>query len=111
MTRDDAIEILKYKVRMFDSEVNIGDLDKTNIEAIKILLDYIKELQHKTSELEGNISEIRKLNLGIEPDSSVVSLYAYDDSISIDDDNLRSDLIDIQDKINEIIDYLKNEGE
>lgn len=45
MTNEDAIKILQYKVNMYDTDIYIGDLDKTNIEAIKTLLNYNKELQ------------------------------------------------------------------
>lgn len=44
MNKEEAIGILTYKVNMSNNDVYIGDLDKTNIEAIKVVLQEIDRL-------------------------------------------------------------------
>ncbi len=39
MSEEEAIKLLKYKIINADTDIYIGDLDKTNIEAIKIVLN------------------------------------------------------------------------
>ena len=105
MTREDAIEILKYKVRMFDTDVYIGDLDKGNIEAIKILLDYIEELKEQNRELREKKKSLEKIG-------EHFSLHYI--KTNIDDytqDEIDRTINNIYDKINEIIDYIKSEEE
>ncbi len=46
MTLEEAIKILTDKVNMADKDIYIEDLDKTNIDAIKLLLEEEKRKQN-----------------------------------------------------------------
>ncbi len=56
MSEEEAVKILQYKVNNVNNDVYIGELDKQNIEAIKVLLKFIEQLQQQNEELK------RKLN-------------------------------------------------
>lgn len=53
----EAIGLLTYKVNMSNTDVYIGDLDKTNIEAIKVVLREIERLQNIIKEVREKIEK------------------------------------------------------
>lgn len=55
MSEEEAIKLLKYKIINVDTDIYIDDLDKTNIEAIKIVLN--KNIKQKEV-----LDKIRKNN-------------------------------------------------
>ena len=57
MSIEEAIKILDYKINMYKEDVFIGDLDKTNIEAIKKVLKEIERLNNIINELENYLNE------------------------------------------------------
>ena len=71
MNKEEAIGVLTYKVNMANNDVYIGDLDKTNIEAIKVVLQEIDKLNNIINELEKWLEENIKIskahdnNLGV----------------------------------------------
>ncbi len=61
MSEEEAIKLLKYKTLMFSNDVYLGEsLDKQNIEAIKILLNYIEQLQQENKELKEIYSNLEE---------------------------------------------------
>lgn len=71
MNIEEAIKILDYKINMYKEDVFIGDLDKTNIEAIKKVLKEIKRLNNNWNELEKWIEKERNKWEKYNPDSFV----------------------------------------
>ena len=60
MNIEEAIKILDYKINMYKEDVFIGDLDKTNIEAIKKVLKEIERLKEENEVLNGILETQRK---------------------------------------------------
>ncbi len=60
MSEEEAVKILQYKVNNVNNDVYIGELNKQNIEAIKILLKSIEQLQQEKEELNNILAEFEK---------------------------------------------------
>lgn len=52
MNIEEAIKILDYKINMYEEDVFIGDLDRTNIEAIKKILEEIERLNNLLEDIK-----------------------------------------------------------
>lgn len=60
MSIEEAMKMLNYKINMYKEDVFIGDLDKTNIEAIKKVLKEIERLKEENEVLDNIIEMQRK---------------------------------------------------
>lgn len=100
MNIEEAIKILDYKINMYKEDVFIGDLDKTNIEAIKKVLEEIERLREENDiakeKVKGSIKEIERLN------SIIKEVREYiDNTIDIKD---TKEIFEHFNKIEEILD-------
>lgn len=96
MSIEEAIKILDYKINMYKEDVFIGDLDKTNIEAIKKVLKEIERLkadyQQANEILAEQSEEIERLK------EEYVMLQNASDEVEEE----------LQQRIDETLDYLDN---
>ncbi len=60
MSEEEAVKILQYKVNNVNNDVYIGELDKQNIEAIKVLLKFIEQLQQENEHYKYILTEFEK---------------------------------------------------